>query len=118
MSKSRGTFLLADELIQDKGYSVDQMRYFLALLGLGDKPGDLDFEQLDRRNAFLAGRMNAAFERPISAVHSKFDGIVPEGKLIDKAEQETFRIVQRYIKSMSRASYPNLRMSWRITPAR
>ena len=54
------------------------------------KPSDFDFKMLNERNAFLAGRMNAAFERPISATHSKFNGIVPEGKLIDKVEKDIF----------------------------
>jgi methionyl-tRNA synthetase len=52
--------------------------------------------------------MNAAFERPISAAHSKFGGKVPEGVLIDKVKADTIRIVQRYVKAMERADYPNL----------
>ncbi len=108
MSKSRGNFYTADQLLDEKGYTEDQIRYYLALLDLADKPADFDFEKLDARNAFLAGRMNAAFERPISAAHSKFDGCVPDGKLIDKVENETMRIVQRYVRSMEKASYPNL----------
>ena len=54
-------------------------------------------EKLNSRNAFIAGRMNAAFEKPISAVHSKFDGKVPDGKFIDKVEQDTLRLIQRYV---------------------
>jgi methionyl-tRNA synthetase len=108
MSKSRGNFYTAAQLIDEKKYSVDQIRYFVSLLGLGDKPADFDFESLDSRNAFLAGRMNAAFERPISAAHSKFGGRVPDGELIDKVEMDTFRMVQRYLKSMKVANYPNM----------
>ena len=108
MSKSRGNFYTAAQLLDERGYSVDQIRYYLALLGLGDKTGDLDFENFDARNAFLAGRMNAAFEKPISAANSKFGGKVPEGTLVDKVEMDTFRMVTRYIKSMKLANYPNL----------
>jgi methionyl-tRNA synthetase len=108
MSKSRGNFYTAAQLLDEKGYSVDQIRYYLALLGLGDKPADFDFEGLDARNAFLAGRMNAAFERPISAAHSKFGGCVPDGILMDKVDVDTFRMAQRYIKSMKLANYPNM----------
>lgn len=108
MSKSRGNFLTAEQLLDERGYSVDQVRYYLALLGLGDKPADFDFEKFDARNAFLAGRMNAAFEKPISAANSKFGGCVPDGVLIDKVEADTFRMAQRYIKSMKHANYPNL----------
>ena len=92
----------------DEQYQPDQIRYYLALLDLVDKPADFDFEKLDARNAFLAGRMNAAFERPISAVHSKFDGCVPAGELIDNVENDTLRLVMRYLKSMQKASYPSL----------
>jgi methionyl-tRNA synthetase len=52
--------------------------------------------------------MNAAFERPISAAHSKFGGRVPEGELMPKIASDTLRMVQRYVKSMERVDYPNL----------
>jgi methionyl-tRNA synthetase len=108
MSKSRGNFFTADQLLDEKGYSADQLRYYLALLGLPEKPANFDFAQLDERNRFLAGPMNAAFERPISAAHSKFDGRVPEGVLLDKVLSDTIRIVQRYVRAMDRADYPTL----------
>lgn len=108
MSKSRGNFFTGDQLLDEKGYSADQIRYYLALLSLAEKPSDFDFAKLDERNKFLAGPMNAAFEKPISAVHSKFGGRVPEGVLIDKVVSDTVRIVQRYVKAMERADYPNL----------
>ncbi len=108
MSKSRGNFLLCDQLLDEKGYTADQIRYYLALLGLPDKPSDFDFQKLDERNKFLAGPMNAAFERPISAAHSKFSGKVPAGTLHDKVAAETLRIVQRYTRAMPRGDYPSL----------
>jgi methionyl-tRNA synthetase len=108
MSKSRGNFYTGDELLDQRGYTADQIRYYLALLGLSGKSSDFDFGKLDERNKFLAGPMNAAFERPISAAHSKFEGRVPDGKLIDKVVDDTTRIVARYVKSMERADYPNL----------
>src|SRR4029453_9594272 len=67
-----------------------------------------DFAKLDERNKFLADPMNAAFERPISAAHSKFGGRVPEGVLLENVVNDTIRIVQRYVRSMDRADYPNL----------
>jgi methionyl-tRNA synthetase len=108
MSKSRGNFFTGDQLLDDKGYSADQIRYYLALLGLPEKSSDFDFVKLDDRNRFLAGPMNAAFERPISAACSKFGGRVPEGVLGDKVVSDTLRMVQRYVRSMERADYPNL----------
>jgi len=108
MSKSRGTFINADQLLDEKGYTTDQVRYYLALLGLPEKSSDFDFAKLDDRNKFLAGPMNAALERPIAAAHSKFDGRVPQGVLIDDIERETVRMVQRYVRSMERAAFPNL----------
>ena len=108
MSKSRGNFYTGDQLLDDKGYSADQIRYYMALLGLSEKPSDFDFVKLDERNRFLAGPMNAAFERPISAAHSKFDGKVPDGKLLGSIVPDTVRIVQRYIKAMDRADFPSL----------
>ena len=47
---------------------------YLATLGLSDKSSSFDLAGLAEKSAFLAGPMNAAFERPISAAHSKFDG--------------------------------------------
>lgn len=108
MSKSRGNFVTADELLDARGYDADQVRYFLALLGLAEKPSNFEFETLDERNAFLAGPMNAAFERPIAAAHSKFGGCVPDGALLDKVAADTVRMVQRYVKAMDRADWPTL----------
>ena len=108
MSKSKGNFYTGDQLLNEMNYDLDQVRYYMAILGLSSKQADFDLNMLDERNKFLAGPMNAAFERPISAVHSKFDSIVPDGKLIDKVEESTTRIVARYVKSMGKADIPNL----------
>lgn len=108
MSKSRGNFYTGDQLLEEKGYDADQIRYFLALLSLPEKTSNFDFGTLEERNKFLAGPLNAAFEKPISACHSKFDGVVPDGKLLEKAEKETMNIVQRYLKSMEKAEYSTL----------
>jgi methionyl-tRNA synthetase len=108
MSKSTGNFFTGDQLLDEKGYSKDQVRYYLALLGLPEKQSDFDFAKLDERNRFLAGPMNAALERPISAAHSKFEGRVPEGVLIEKVVADTVKIVKRYVKSMERGEYPSL----------
>jgi methionyl-tRNA synthetase len=108
MSKSVGNFFTGDQLLDEKGYTTDQLRYYLALLGLPEKPSDFDFQKLDERNAFLAGPMNACFERPISATHSKFGGKVPAGKLVDKVEAATVKIVQRWVRAMEKAEYPSM----------
>lgn len=108
MSKSRGNFFTGDQLLDEKGYTADQIRYFLALLSLPEKASNFDFATLDERNRFLAGPMNASFEKPISACHSKFDGKIPEGVLLDKVVTETTRMIQRYLRSMERAEYSTL----------
>jgi len=108
MSKSRGNFFTGDQLVTDMGYSADQLRYYLALLDLSEKPTNFERAKLDERNRFLAGPLNAALERPISAAHSKFDGKVPDGKLNEKVVAETVKLVQRYTKSMDKAEYANL----------
>ncbi len=108
MSKSKGNFYTCDQLVDEMGYGVDQVRYYTALLGLAKGRSDFDFEMFNERNRFLAGPLNAAFERPISAAHSKFDGKVPEGKLLEKVEEKTSRVVSRFVKAMDRADYPNL----------
>ncbi|HVZ36111.1 MAG TPA: class I tRNA ligase family protein, partial [Polyangiaceae bacterium] len=108
MSKSQGNFYTGDQLLDDKGYAPDQIRYYLALLGLPEKPSNFEFGKLDERNQFLAGPMNSAFERPIAATHSKFGGRVPDGQLLEKVAQQTTRMVQRYVRSMERADYPAL----------
>ncbi len=108
MSKSRGNFYTGDQLLEEKGYTCDQIRYFLSLLTLPEKSSNFDFAALDERNRFLAGPMNAAFEKPISACHSKFNGTVPEGTLIEKVVTETAGIVRKYLRSMDRGEYPIL----------
>ncbi len=107
MSKSKGNFYTGDQLLE-MGYSPDQVRYFLAYLSLPVKASNFDFEFFAERNKFLAGPLNAAFEKPISACHSKFGGKVPEGKLIGRAEAETLKLVQMYLRSMQRADYSTL----------
>lgn len=108
MSKSRGNFYSADQLTEEMGYDPDQVRYFLSTLGLAEKQSNFDFETLKERNKFLAGPMNASIEKPISAVHSRFDGKVPDGKLLEKVEKETMKIVQMYVKNMEKAEYLTL----------
>lgn len=107
MSKSKGNYYTADELLE-KGYDPDQVRYFLALLSLPEKSSNFDFNTFEERNRFLAGPMNAAFEKPISACHSKFEGVIPVGKLHPKVESETQKIIERYKKSMEKAEYSTL----------
>ncbi|MCM2323335.1 MAG: class I tRNA ligase family protein [Oligoflexia bacterium] len=108
MSKSRGNFFTGDQLILEKGYSGEQLRYFLATLNLAEKASNFDLAALEERNRFLAGPLNASLEKPVSAVHSKFGGKVPEGKLLEKVQTETLQIVRRYVKAMERAEYSNL----------
>lgn len=108
MSKSRGNYYLADQLLDEMKYSPDQIRYFLSGLSLPEKQSNFERATLDERNHFLAGPMNAAFEKPISAAHSKFGGQVPAGKLIGKVEEETLKIVRLYVKAMGRADYASL----------
>lgn len=108
MSKSKGNFLTASEMISDRGYTSDQVRYYLAILSLPEKSSSFDFSSFEERNKFLAGPLNAAFEKPISAAHSKFSGKVPAGNLMPKIEQETQKILARYFKSMEKAEYSTL----------
>lgn len=108
MSKSRGNFYTGDELIVDKGYTADQLRYFVTLLSLPEKSSNFDFNMLNERNKFLAGPMNAAFEKPISACHTKFGGKIPDGKLNPKVLEESTRMIQKYLKSMEKAEYSTL----------
>ena len=107
MSKSKGNFYTGDQLLE-MGYSPDQVRYYLALLSLPVKASNFDFEHFVERNKFLAGPMNAVFEKPISACHSKFGSKVPEGKLIGKAGDETLKLVQMYLRSMQKGDYSTL----------
>lgn len=108
MSKSTGNFILADELINDRGYTADQVRYFLSILSIHKAQSNFDFEMFDDRNKFLAGPLNAAFEKPISAANKKFDGVVPKGKLVGKVAVETKKIIQIYMNSMIKAQYSDL----------
>lgn len=102
MSKSKGNFFTGDQLIKEKSYEPDQIRYFLSILSLTEKNSNFDEETLQQRNAFLAGPLNAAFEKPISACHSKFGGIIPKGKLIGKTEKESAKLLPNYIRMMQK----------------
>ncbi|WP_412471266.1 methionine--tRNA ligase [Halobacteriovorax sp. RT-2-4] len=106
MSKSKGNFYTGDQLIDEMGYTADQVRYFLSTLSLSEKASNFDFEVFKAKNAFLAGPMNASFEKPISACHKQFGGVVPKGELIGKTEKETLKIVQQYTKFMEKGEYP------------
>ena len=108
MSKSRGNFFTGDQMLQEKNYHPDQLRYFLALLSLPEKPSNFEFATLEERNRFLAGPMNAAFEKPLAAAHSKFGGVVPDGKWIPKVEDESLKMIQKYLRSMERGEYSTL----------
>jgi methionyl-tRNA synthetase len=108
MSKSRGNFYSGDQLLEEFCHDPDQIRYYLSTLGLPEKQSNFDFETLKERNKFLAGPMNAAIEKPIAAANSKFDGVVPDGKLLEKVEKETLKIVQLYVKNMDKAEYLTL----------
>jgi methionyl-tRNA synthetase len=103
MSKSVGNFITGDELLER--YTGDQVRYYLSLLGLPERSSNFERATLEERNRFLAGPMNAAFERPISACHSKFGGRVPDGVLLESVVADTAKIVQRYVRGMERAEY-------------
>ncbi len=108
MSKSKGNFYTGDQLIEEKKLSSDQIRYFLATLSLPEKGSNFDFNTLNERNKFLAGPLNAAFEKPISACHSKFNGKIPEGELNEKVKAETTKLFQKYLRSMEKADYITL----------
>lgn len=108
MSKSKGNFFSGDQILGEFGQTPDQVRYFLALLSLTEKSSNFDFENLKQRNKFLAGPLNAAFEKPLSAAHSKFGGVIPEGKLIGKTEKETVKMIQIYCKAMEKADYSQM----------
>ncbi len=108
MSKSKGNFYTGDQLIEEKKLSADQIRYFLATLSLPEKGSNFDFNTLNERNKFLAGPLNAAFEKPISACHSKFNGKIPEGELNEKVKAETTKLFQKYLRSMEKADYITL----------
>lgn len=107
MSKSKGNFYSGDQLLE-MGYTSEQVRYYMAMLSLPAKSSNFDFTHFNERNKFLAGPLNAALEKPISACHSKFGGVVPDGKLIGKAEAETVKLVQMYLRSMQKGDYATL----------
>jgi len=108
MSKSKGNFYTGDQLLDEMKYSPDQIRYFLALLSLPEKSSNFDFHMLAERNKFLAGPLNAAFEKPISACHSKFDSKIPDGQISEKVLSETAQMIKKYLRSMERAEYSTL----------
>ncbi len=108
MSKSKGNFFTGDQLIGEMGYHPDQIRYFLSILSLTEKNSNFDEEILRERNKFLAGPLNASFEKPISACHSKFGGIIPDGDLIGKTAKETQKLTPNYLKMMQKGDYAKI----------
>ena len=108
MSKSTGNYFTADELLDQHGFSPDQLRYYLSQLSLAKKQSNFELESLREKCAFLAGVMNASLEKPISAALSKFDGCVPEGQLMGKTAEETRKMVETYLRLMAKADYADL----------
>ena len=108
MSKSTGNYFTADELLDEHGFSPDQLRYYLSQLSLAKKQSNFELEGLREKCDFLAGPMNAAFEKPISACLSKFDGCVPEGQLMGKTAEETRKMIETYLRLMGKADYADL----------
>ena len=108
MSKSKGNFYSGDQMLGEKGYDSDQLRYHLSILSLSDKNSNFEFDGFNQRNEFLSGPLNASFEKPISACHSKFDGKVPQGKLIGKTQKETIKIYQKYLRFMQKTDYSKI----------
>ena len=111
MSKSRGNFYSAAEMIHSYPYSSDQIRYFMAFLSLREKPCNFDFAFLAKRNDFLSGPLNAAFEKPLSAARKKFGGKVPEGRLLPKVVKETEKVLHSFVRWMPQARYPQFLLS-------
>lgn len=107
MSKSTGNFFTGDELLE-LGFTGDQLRYYLSQLSLPKKQSNFDLDQLKEKCEFLANPLNAAFERTISAAHSKFGSTVPAGQLVGKTAVETRKVIQMYMKNMDKAEYPDL----------
>ena len=105
MSKSTGNYYTGDQLIGEKGYDKDQIRYFLSSLDLSESTSNFSFELLDEKNKFLAGPMNASFEKPISACVQKFGGIIPKGELHEKVAKETTKVIQRYLGNMPKSNH-------------
>lgn len=108
MSKSTGNFFSGDQLLEEYGFTSDHLRYYLSQLSLPKKQSNFDIEQLKEKVEFLANPMNAAFERTISATHSKFGSKVPKGELIGKTAADTRKVIQMYMKNMDKAEYPDL----------
>jgi len=94
-------------LLQNRPVFVE-LWFALNALGVSVVPINPDLRLSELEYIIAHSEMNAAFERPISAAHSKFGGRVPDGKLNEKVAQQTTRIVQRYVRSMDRADYPAL----------
>ena len=46
------------------------------ILSLSEKTSNFDLEHFKERNRFLAGPLNAALEKPISACIKKFDSVI------------------------------------------
>lgn len=108
MSKSTGNFFTGDQMLDEMSYDSDQVRYHLSILSLAEKSSNFDIEHFNERNKFLAGPLNASFEKPISATHRKFGSVVPEGQMLEKADKETTKIIRKYLHSMQKAEYSTL----------
>lgn len=106
MSKSRGNFFTADEILSEDVYCADHIRYFLAFLSLKQKPASFDLTLFQQRNDLLAGPINAAFEKPLSAARKHYSCQVPEGTLLPKVEAATQKVIKLAIKTMPKSQYP------------
>jgi methionyl-tRNA synthetase len=79
MSKSLGNFFTGDQLLDEMGFTADQVRYHLAHLGLAEKPSDFDLEDPRRaqplpRRAPQRGLREAALGGPLEVRRARARG--------------------------------------------
>lgn len=80
ISKSRGTMITADELL-DK-YNPDVVRYFFVRNAPENHDREFGWEDfIETNNKELVANLGNFVNRVLSFTHSKFEGEVPEGKL-------------------------------------
>lgn len=89
MSKSRGTFIEADQFLEH--FNPEHLRYyFAAKLTESVEDIDLNFEDFAARvNADLVGKFVNIASRSASFIHKKFEGVLAD-QIMDKALFDTF----------------------------
>ena len=100
MSKSKGTLLTANELLER--FPKDTLRFYFTYLGPETHDTNCSVEELIQcHNKFLVGQLGNFVNRNLGFINKKFDGVITEGEIdkeVRKATKEAYKSIGEAIE--------------------